>query len=216
MVGALADWFAVTALFRHPLGIPVPHTAIIKRKKDQLGANLSSFVGNNFLAPEVVSAKVESAQIPLRVGTWLAEPENAQRVAKETSTVLRGVVGILREDDIQQITVMVRASDKTSDPYRGEIKKSDDDKKEESLDSAGDKDAIKKLLTGIDGVTSVVDLYANADGLSFSLTTSKDCRAEVSRAIIDAKLDLLQLEFSRSELESTFIRLVGGAPNASN
>ena len=121
-----------------------------------------------------------------------------------------------RKDDIQQITVMVRASDKTSDPYRGEIKKSDDDKKEESLDSAGDKDAIKKLLTGIDGVTSVVDLYANADGLSFSLTTSKDCRAEVSRAIIDAKLDLLQLEFSRSELESTFIRLVGGAPNASN
>src|SRR5690606_13437042 len=55
MVGALADWFAVTALFRHPLGLPIPHTAIIRKKKDQLGASLGSFVGTNFLAPEVVS-----------------------------------------------------------------------------------------------------------------------------------------------------------------
>ncbi len=124
MVGALADWFAVTALFRHPLRIPVPHTAIIKRKKDQLGANLSSFVGSNFLAPEVVSAKVESAQIPLRVGSWLAEPENAQRVAKETSTVLRGVVGILREDDIQQIidhTIVKRIAEPEWGPPIGRV-----------------------------------------------------------------------------------------------
>nr|WP_241386594.1 DUF445 family protein [Rhodococcus sp. CH91] len=124
MVGALADWFAVTALFRHPLRIPVPHTAIIKRKKDQLGANLSSFVGNNFLAPEVVSAKVESAQIPLRVGTWLAEPDNAARVAKETSTVLRGVVGVLREDDIQQIidhTIVKRIAEPEWGPPIGRV-----------------------------------------------------------------------------------------------
>ncbi len=103
MVGALADWFAVTALFRHPLGIPVPHTAIIKKKKDQLGASLSSFVGTNFLAPEVVSAKIESAQIPLRLGAWMAQPANAHRVAQETSTVLRGIVTVLREEDIQQV-----------------------------------------------------------------------------------------------------------------
>ncbi|MFX1759338.1 MULTISPECIES: DUF445 family protein [Rhodococcus] len=124
MVGALADWFAVTALFRHPLRIPVPHTAIIKRKKDQLGANLSSFVGSNFLAPEVVSAKVESAQIPLRVGSWLAEPANAARVAKETSTVLRGVVGILREDDIQQIidhTIVKRIAEPEWGPPLGRV-----------------------------------------------------------------------------------------------
>nr|WP_213934615.1 DUF445 family protein [Rhodococcus sp. B50] len=124
MVGALADWFAVTALFRHPLRIPIPHTAIIKRKKDQLGANLSSFVGSNFLAPEVVSAKVESAQIPLRVGTWLAEPDNAARVAKETSTVLRGVVGILREDDIQQIidhTIVKRIAEPEWGPPIGRV-----------------------------------------------------------------------------------------------
>ena len=52
MVGALADWFAVTALFRHPLGLPIPHTAIIPNKKDQLGASLGSFVGENFLSAD--------------------------------------------------------------------------------------------------------------------------------------------------------------------
>ncbi|NMD94104.1 DUF445 family protein [Rhodococcus sp. BL-253-APC-6A1W] len=124
MVGALADWFAVTALFRHPMRIPVPHTAIIKKKKDQLGASLSSFVGTNFLAPEVVSAKVESAQIPLRVGTWMAEPAHAERVAKETSTVLRGVVGVLREDDIQQIidnTIVKRIAEPEWGPPLGRV-----------------------------------------------------------------------------------------------
>ncbi len=133
-----------------------------------------------------------------------------QMLAEGSESELSG-----RKDDIQQITVMVRASDRTSDPYRGELKK-DDAEKKETVASAGDKDAIKKLLTGVDGVTSVADLFATADGLTFSLSTSKDCRAEVSRAVIDAKLDLLRLEFSRSELESTFIRLVGGGVNAGN
>ncbi len=124
MVGALADWFAVTALFRHPLRIPVPHTAIIKRKKDQLGASLSSFVGTNFLAPEVVSAKVESAQIPLRLGTWMAQPRHAERVAKETSTILRGIVGVLREDDIQQVidnTIVKRIAEPDWGPPLGRL-----------------------------------------------------------------------------------------------
>ncbi|HET8992617.1 MAG TPA: DUF445 family protein [Rhodococcus sp. (in: high G+C Gram-positive bacteria)] len=124
MVGALADWFAVTALFRHPLGIPIPHTAIIKRKKDQLGASLSSFVGTNFLAPEVVSAKVESARIPLRLGGWMAQPQHAERVAKETSTILRGVVGVLREEDISQIidhTIVKRIAEPEWGPPLGRI-----------------------------------------------------------------------------------------------
>ena len=63
MVGALADWFAVTALFKHPLGIPIPHTAIIKRKKDQLGEGLGAFVRENFLSPEVVETKLRDAQV---------------------------------------------------------------------------------------------------------------------------------------------------------
>jgi len=124
MVGALADWFAVTALFRHPLGVPVPHTAIIKKKKDHLGASLSSFVGTNFLAPDVVSAKIESAQIPLRLGGWMAQPANAQRVAQETSTVLRGIVTVLREEDIQQVidhTIVKRIAEPEWGPPIGRV-----------------------------------------------------------------------------------------------
>nr|WP_081288455.1 DUF445 domain-containing protein [Mycobacterium asiaticum] len=103
MVGALADWFAVTALFKHPLGIPIPHTAIIKRKKDQLGEGLGTFVRENFLSPEVVEAKLRDAEVPSRLGKWLAEPAHAQRVAAETSTVLRVLVELLRDEDVQQV-----------------------------------------------------------------------------------------------------------------
>jgi uncharacterized membrane-anchored protein YjiN (DUF445 family) len=103
MVGALADWFAVTALFKHPLGIPIPHTAIIKRKKDQLGEGLGTFVRENFLSPEVVQTKLRDAQIPGRLGKWLSEPSHAQRVAAESATVLRVLVELLRDDDVQQV-----------------------------------------------------------------------------------------------------------------
>ncbi|MCZ4079217.1 DUF445 family protein [Rhodococcus sp. H36-A4] len=124
MVGALADWFAVTALFKHPLGIPIPHTAIIKKKKDQLGASLGSFVGSNFLAPDVVSEKIGSAHIPLRLGTWLAQPANADRVAAESATVLRGVVEVLNDDDITQVidnTIVRRLADPEWGPPIGRV-----------------------------------------------------------------------------------------------
>src|SRR4029077_10366697 len=103
MVGALADWFAVTALFKHPLGIPIPHTAIIKRKKDQLGEGLGTFVRENFMSPEVVETKLRDAQVAGRLGKWLSEPSHAQRVAAETSTVLRVLVEMLRDEDVQHV-----------------------------------------------------------------------------------------------------------------
>ena len=103
MVGALADWFAVTALFKHPLGIPIPHTAIIKRKKDQLGEGLGTFVRENFLSPSVVEAKLRDAQVPGRLGKWLSETAHAERVASETATVLRVLVELLRDEDVQQV-----------------------------------------------------------------------------------------------------------------
>lgn len=102
MVGALADWFAVTALFRHPLGLKIPHTAIIKRKKDQLGEGLGNFVRENFLSPEVVETKLRDAKIASRLGKWLAEPQHAARVADETATILRVGVELLNDEDIQQ------------------------------------------------------------------------------------------------------------------
>ncbi|HEU0191670.1 MAG TPA: DUF445 family protein, partial [Mycobacterium sp.] len=103
MVGALADWFAVTALFKHPLGVPIPHTAIIKRKKDQLGEGLGTFVRENFLSPEAVETKLRDAQVAGRLGKWLSERAHAERVAAETATVLRVLVELLRDEDVQYV-----------------------------------------------------------------------------------------------------------------
>ncbi|MEI5103191.1 DUF445 domain-containing protein [Streptomyces sp. PmtG] len=103
MVGALADWFAVTALFRHPLGIPIPHTAIIPKKKDQLGASLGEFVGENFLSRTVVRQRLRAVGIGGRLGAWLAEPEHADRVTAELATALRGALTVLRDSDVQAV-----------------------------------------------------------------------------------------------------------------
>lgn len=103
MVGALADWFAVTALFRRPLGLPIPHTAIIPTKKDQLGISLGEFVGENFLSSDVVKARLHSLGIGGRLGAWLAEPAHAERVTAELATALRGALTVLRDADVQAV-----------------------------------------------------------------------------------------------------------------
>ncbi|WP_374203439.1 DUF445 domain-containing protein [Streptomyces antimicrobicus] len=103
MVGALADWFAVTALFRRPLGLPIPHTAIIPTKKDQLGVSLGEFVGENFLSADVVRARLHALGIGGRLGAWLAEPAHAERVTAELATALRGALTVLRDSDVQAV-----------------------------------------------------------------------------------------------------------------
>jgi uncharacterized membrane-anchored protein YjiN (DUF445 family) len=103
MVGGLADWFAVTALFRHPLGLPIPHTAIIPRKKDALGKNLSEFVGTHFLAEVVVTDKLHRVGIGSRLGNWLAQPRNAERATAELATAMRALVTVLRDEDVQPV-----------------------------------------------------------------------------------------------------------------
>ncbi|WNI19614.1 DUF445 domain-containing protein [Streptomyces sp. ITFR-21] len=103
MVGALADWFAVTALFRHPLGVPIPHTAIIKTKKDALGESLGDFVGENFLSAAVVRTRLRAVGIGSRLGGWLAEPANAGRVTEQAAAALRGVLTVLRDADVQAV-----------------------------------------------------------------------------------------------------------------
>ncbi|MGW4509178.1 DUF445 domain-containing protein [Streptomyces sp. NPDC004436] len=103
MVGALADWFAVTALFKRPLGLPIPHTAIIPTKKDQLGVTLGEFVGENFLSADVVRARLHSLGIGGRLGSWLAEPAHADRVTAELATALRGALTVLRDSDVQAV-----------------------------------------------------------------------------------------------------------------
>ena len=109
MVGALADWFAVTALFKHPMGLKIPHTAIIPNRKDEIGASLAEFVETNFLSEDVVAQKLASTQIAQKVGTWLSKPASAQRVATEGAAALRGAMAVLKDDDVQDIIeAMVR------------------------------------------------------------------------------------------------------------
>ncbi|CCQ47767.1 conserved hypothetical protein [Pseudarthrobacter siccitolerans] len=103
MVGALADWFAVTALFKYPMGIKIPHTAIIPRRKDQIGASLGEFVETNFLSEQVVQDKLASVNIARRAGEWLATPAGAERVAKEGAAVIRGLFKVLNDDDVQAV-----------------------------------------------------------------------------------------------------------------
>ncbi len=103
MVGALADWFAVTALFRRPLGLPIPHTAIIPTKKDVLGRSLGDFVGENFLSEEVVRQRLRAVGIGARLGAWLSRPEHADRVTEQVAAALRGALTVLRDSDVQAV-----------------------------------------------------------------------------------------------------------------
>lgn len=103
MVGALADWFAVTALFKYPMGLKIPHTAIIPRRKDQIGASLSDFVETNFLSEQVVQEKLASVDIARKAGKWLASPGGPERVAKEGSALIRGAFTVLNDDDVQAV-----------------------------------------------------------------------------------------------------------------
>jgi len=102
MVGALADWFAVTALFRHPLGLPIPHTAIIPRRKDQIGRSLGEFVENNFLTEQVLDERLAHAHIGARLGAWLSDPEHAARAAEAAGDTLKGVLDVLDDAEVQQ------------------------------------------------------------------------------------------------------------------
>ncbi|MET3922905.1 DUF445 domain-containing protein [Arthrobacter sp. UYEF20] len=103
MVGALADWFAVTALFKYPMGLKIPHTAIIPRRKDQIGASLGEFVETNFLSEQVVQEKLASMDIARKAGAWLSGPGGAERVAKEGAAVIRGAFKVLNDDDVQAV-----------------------------------------------------------------------------------------------------------------
>lgn len=103
MVGALADWFAVTALFRHPLGLPIPHTAIIPNRKDEIGRSLGEFVETNFLSAEVVRQKVSTTAVAQRLGDWLSQPAHAERVAAEGSTIAAAVLRALSDDDVRDL-----------------------------------------------------------------------------------------------------------------
>jgi len=102
VVGALADWFAVTAVFRRPLGLPIPHTAIVPRHKDRIGEGLGAFVTRNFLTSALLATKLQSIDPARHLAAWLAEPENAALVAERITLVLPPVIRSLEDDEIRE------------------------------------------------------------------------------------------------------------------
>jgi uncharacterized membrane-anchored protein YjiN (DUF445 family) len=103
MVGGIADWFAVTALFRHPLGLPIPHTAVIVERKDQFAATLGQFVQVNFLTGDVLAERLRSAHLVPRLAAWLADEANAARFAGRTADLVVMVAETLRDEDVQRV-----------------------------------------------------------------------------------------------------------------
>ncbi|WP_068402101.1 DUF445 domain-containing protein [Kribbia dieselivorans] len=100
MVGALADWFAVTAIFRHPLGLPIPHTALVKKRKDDLGRSLQEFVDDNFLTEEIARDRLEAAHVGQRLGRWLDAPEHRGRALREGVRVARVAVDNVQDEAV--------------------------------------------------------------------------------------------------------------------
>jgi uncharacterized membrane-anchored protein YjiN (DUF445 family) len=107
LVGGLADWFAVTALFRRPLGLPIPHTAIVVERKDRFAATLGSFVQESFLSAPAVTARLRDSAALARLGAWLADPEHARDLAGRAAGAMTEAADLLREADVLDAAVRV-------------------------------------------------------------------------------------------------------------
>ena len=103
MVGGIADWFAVTALFRRPLGLPIPHTALLVERKDQFAVTLGQFVQENFLNADVLAERIRSARLVPRLAAWLADQANAARFAGHAADLLVTVAEAFRDEDVQRV-----------------------------------------------------------------------------------------------------------------
>jgi uncharacterized membrane-anchored protein YjiN (DUF445 family) len=103
MVGGLADWFAITALFRHPLGLPIPHTAIVVERKDRFAETLGNFIQRSFLSPEAVSARLHGSGALQRAAAWLADERNAENLSGRASELIVAGADVLRDDDMQDV-----------------------------------------------------------------------------------------------------------------
>jgi uncharacterized membrane-anchored protein YjiN (DUF445 family) len=141
MVGGLADWFAVTALFRYPMGLRIPHTAIIPNRKDRIGRSLGNFVQNNFLSPTVIAARLERAQVAHKLADWLSQPEHGELVGKHAAAAVTGVVQVLKDEEVQELietSVVKRARATQVAPLVGRVLSlmTHGDRHQELLDAA--------------------------------------------------------------------------------
>lgn len=100
MVGALADWFAVTALFNYPLGLKIPHTNLIENSKEKIGDNLGNFVVDNFLSPENIRPYIQKLKVSVYIGDWLSKENNQDVLINELSSILKDIVNKLDDDAV--------------------------------------------------------------------------------------------------------------------
>ncbi|MBL7761797.1 MAG: DUF445 family protein [Chitinophagaceae bacterium] len=103
MIGALADWFAVVALFKHPLGIPIPHTNLIESSKDKIGNNLGNFVISNFLTAETLRPRLKKLQVASRFGQWMIIDKNRKKVTAEILRIIKEAISKFNDEDITAI-----------------------------------------------------------------------------------------------------------------
>lgn len=103
MIGAIADWFAVSALFRRPLGLPIPHTAIIPRKKASIAAQFGDFVTRNFLSESVVASRLAAMDLSAILARWLQDKTNSERVASQLTAGIAGLVKVIDDDRVQAL-----------------------------------------------------------------------------------------------------------------
>jgi len=121
MVGALADWFAVTALFRHPLGLPIPHTAIIPKRKDEIAHNLQAFFTENFLTEQIVRERVAAIGVGSRLGHWLGVDAHAARVVTEGSRLARAALAQVKDADVIHVVGEVIVPRLQAEPLAGAV-----------------------------------------------------------------------------------------------
>ncbi len=126
MVGGLADWFAVTAVFRHPLGIPIPHTAVVAARKEQFGVTLGDFVQQNFLTADIVGQRIAEADLAERAGRWLSQPDNAALAAGHLADVVARLAEHARDEDMISLIsteIRRRVTDLDAAPAAGRLLK---------------------------------------------------------------------------------------------
>jgi uncharacterized membrane-anchored protein YjiN (DUF445 family) len=141
MVGGLADWFAVTALFRHPLGVPIPHTAIVVERKDQFAQTLGEFIQESFLSPEALVERVRAGGVVQRLADRLADPATGTRLARDVTDGIVAAVDLLRDDDVHTALERVLAEQVDAvplAPFAGRVLRflTDDGRHDKVLDAA--------------------------------------------------------------------------------
>jgi uncharacterized membrane-anchored protein YjiN (DUF445 family) len=195
MVGAIADWFAVVALFRHPLGLRIPHTAIIPSNKNRIGANLATFLCANFLSTEQVLAKLTQLDVAARLAAWLAQPRHADSLASHLTEALRYSIGVLDDERVRaffRATVVARLEQVDVSPLAGRL-----------LDVLTAEGRHQRLLDGM-----LLQLARMLDDETIKTEVAEVVAAEV-KYLRFVGLDHVAGRYATEKMVSGVVRLVG-------